>query len=145
MEGLDNLLILFDCWIHLCGKYPLIPGVFILATKVRGNNAFSKTIIDAYFKWTNINKIHKFISYKYFDWFLNNYILLNIDIKENVDFSFDEVDQIKAKGYNRDYLIKAGYSPKYSDLESSKMDKWNLHTFSNHGVSEEKNKNVLHR
>ena len=75
----------------------------------------------------------------------NNYILLNIDIKENVDFSFDEVDQIKAKGYNRDYLIKAGYSPKYSDLESSKMDKWNLHTFSNHGVSEEKNKNVLHR
>lgn len=138
VEGLDNLLILFDCWINVCEKYPHIPGAFNLGTKIRGKNRFSKFFINLYFKWTKINKIHKFVAYKYFDWFLKRYILLNIDIKEGVDFSFDDIDQIKEKGYDRDYLIKAGYSLKYSDLESIKMDKWNLHTFTEHGVSLDK-------
>ena len=138
VKGLDNLLILFDCWIHVVSKYPLIPGAFNLGTKIKGTNIFSKTFINIYFKWTNINILHKFISYKYFDLFLKKYILLNIDIKEGIDFSFEDVDQIKAKKYDRNFLIKGGYSPKYSDLESVKMDKWNLHTFTNHGINSDK-------
>lgn len=138
VEGLNNLLILFDCWLNVCEKYPHIPGAFNLATKIRGKNKFSKLLINFYFKWTKINKFHKFVAYKYFDWFLNNYILLNVNIKENIDFSFNDIDQIKAKEYDKNYLINAGYSLKYSDLESTKMDKWNLHTFTNHGVSKDK-------
>lgn len=34
VEGLDNLLILFDCWINVCEKYPHIPGAFNLETKI---------------------------------------------------------------------------------------------------------------
>jgi len=60
--------------------------------------------------------------------------LLNINIEEGIDFSFDDVDEIKAKGYDKRFLIKAGYSPLYSDLESSKMDCWNLHTYAHHGI-----------
>ncbi len=138
VEGLDNLLILFDCWINVCEKYPHIPGAFNLGTKLKGKSRFSKLFINGYIKWTEINKLHRFVAYKYFDYFLKRYILLNIDIKEDVDFSFDDVDQIKAKGYDKDYLIKGGYSLKYSDLESIKMDKWNLHTFTEHGVSPDK-------
>lgn len=138
VEGLDNLLILFDCWINVCEKYPHIPGAFNLGTKIKGKNKFSKLIINLYFRWTEINKFHKFVAYKYFDWFLKKYILLNIDIKEEKDFSFNDIDQIKAKNYDKEYLIKAGYSLKYSDLSSTKMDKWNLHTFTNHGVSPDK-------
>jgi len=138
VEGLDNLLILFDCWINVCEKYPHVPGAFNLGTKLRGKSKFSKIIINIYFQWTNINKFHKFVAYKYFDWFLKKYVLLNINIKEGVDFSLNDFDQIKAKGYDKDYLIKAGYSLKYSDLESTKMDKWNLHTFTEHGVCSNK-------
>lgn len=138
VEGLDNLLILFDCWIHVCSKYPFIPGMFNLGTKLRGNNKFSKLIINLYFKWIEINLLHKFVAYKYFDCFLKRYILLNVNIKENIDFSFNDIDQIKAKNYDKDFLIKGGYSPKYSDLNSNKMDKWNLHTFSNHGIESSK-------
>ncbi len=138
VEGLDNLLILFDCWINVCEKYPHIPGAFNLETKIKGKNKFSKSIINLYFKWTKINKFHKFVAYKYFDYFLKRYILLNIDIKEEKDFSFSDVDQIKARGYDKEYLIKAGYSLKYSDLSSTKMDKWNLHTFTGHGVDSDK-------
>ena len=39
---------------------------------------------------------------------------MHLDIKEEIDFSFDDVDQIKAKEYDKEYLIKAGYSLKYS-------------------------------
>lgn len=138
VEGLDNLLILFDCWIHVVSKYPLIPGAFFIGTKIKGNNIFSKTFINLYFKWTNIFIVHKFIAYKYFDWFLKNYALLNVNIIENVDFDLNDIDQIKAKKYSENFLIKGGYSPKYSDLKSNKMDKWNLHTFSNHGISSDK-------
>lgn len=132
VEGLDNLLILFDCWIHVCSVYPLIPGLFNLGTKLMRYKWFPKSFVNAYFKYTN--KMHKLIAYKYFDHFLKRYILLNLEIQEGTDFSFDDIDQIKAKEYDREYLIKAGYSLKYSDLTSTKMDKWNLHTFSNQGI-----------
>lgn len=138
VEGLDNLLILFNCWICVCEKYPLFPGLFNLGTKIMKYKWFPKAIINGYFKYTEYNKIHKFIAYKYFDRFIRRYTLLNLDIKENEDFSYDDIDQIKAKGYNKEYLIKAGYSLLYSDLETIKMDKWNLHTFSNQGVSTDK-------
>ncbi len=138
VEGLDNLLILFDCWINVLEKYPHVPGAFNLGTKIRGKNKFAKIFINIYFKWTEINKLHKFVAYKYFDCFLKKYILLNLNIKESIDFSFDDIDQIKAKRYDKDYLIKAGYSLKYSDLESITMDKWNLHTFTEHGVGIDK-------
>lgn len=138
VQGLDNLLILFDCWINVCSKYPLIPGMFNLGTVIMKYKWFPKSIINGYFKWTEINKLHTFVAHKYFDWFLKKYVLLNLAIKEGIDFCFDDIDQIKAKGYDKDYLIKGGYSLKYSDLESIAMDKWNLHTFTGHGVSADK-------
>lgn len=108
VEGLDNLLILFDCWIHVCSVYPLIPALFNLGTKLMKYQRFPKAIVSVYFKYMEYNKIHKFIAYKYFDHFLKKYVLLHLDIKERIVFSFDDVDQIKAEKYDRDYLIKGG-------------------------------------
>ena len=138
VQGLDNLLILFDCWINVCEKYPLFPGMFNLGTKIMKYKWFPKKIINGYFKYTEYNKIHRFVSYKYFDMFLKKYVLLNLEAEEKKDFDFNDIDQIKAKGYNKEYLIQGGYSLKYSDLDSVKMDKWNLHTFSNHGINASK-------
>lgn len=138
VQGLDNLLILFDCWINVCEKYPLFPGMFNLGTKIMKYKWFPKVIINGYFKYTEYNKIHRLVAYKYFDMFLNKYILLNLKIKEKIDFDFNDIDEIKNKGYDKEYLIKGGYSLKYSDLESTRTDKWNLHTFSNHGINSSK-------
>ncbi len=33
------------------------------------------------------------------------------------------------------YLIELGYSKKYSDMNSNKMDNWDLHTLDNKGVA----------
>lgn len=134
VEGLDSLLILFDCWIHVCKVYPHILGAFNIFSKVMQYNWFPRYIINGYFKYVEYNKFHKFVAYRYFDMFLEKFILLNVDIQENIDFSYDDVDQIKSKNYKKEYLIKAGYSTLYTDLESNKMDKWNMHTYSNHGI-----------
>ncbi len=72
VQGLDNLLILFDCWIHVCKKYPHIPGLFYLGTKLKAKNKFSRLLIDIYIKWTEINRLHQFVAYRYFDNFLKN-------------------------------------------------------------------------
>lgn len=138
VEGLDNLLILFDCWINVCGKYPLFPGLFNLGCKIMRYKWFPKFIIRAYFRYTEINKIHQFVAYRYFDHFLKTHVILNLELREGIDFAYNDIDQIKAKGYNKEYLIKAGYSTLYSDLNSNKMDKWNLHTFSNRGIPSSK-------
>lgn len=138
VEGLDHLLILFDCWMYVCSVYPLIPGLFNLGVILIRHQWFPEAIVNVYFKYMRYNKIHKIIAYKYFDRFLKRYVLLNLNIKEGVDFSFEDIDQIKARGYKKEYLIKGGYSLKYSDLETVKMDKWNLHTFSNHGIDSSK-------
>ena len=138
VKGLDNLLILFDCWINVCEKYPHLPGLFNIGCLVMKYKWFPKGLVNFYFKYTEFNKIHRFVAYKYFDMFLNKYLLLNVNVIEGIDFSFDDIDQIKNKNYCKEYLIKAGYSPLYSDLETVKMDKWNLHTFSEHGIEVEK-------
>lgn len=138
VKGLDNLLCLFDCWINVCEKYPYIPGMFSLGTKIMKYKWFPKSIINGYFKYTEYNKIHLFVAYKYFDMFLEKYILLNLQISEGIDFSFDDIDEIKNKDYCKEYLIKGGYSREYSDLESKVVDKWNLHTFSNHAIDSNK-------
>lgn len=143
VEGLDNLIILFDCWIHVCTKYPLFPGLFNLGTIVMRYKWFPKSIINGYFRYTEINKIHKWVAYKYFDHFLKTHIILNLDLKEGEDFSYDDIDQIKNKGYDKDYLVKGGYSLKYSDLDSNRMDKWNLHTYTDHIINNTKIKEVL--
>ena len=62
----------------------------------------------------------------------SNYYLL--DLKEGENFSFDEIDVKKAKTLTQD---KNGISYKkfkemygeYSDIESDKVDKWNMNTF----------------
>ncbi len=62
----------------------------------------------------------------------SNYYIL--DLKEEEEFSFDEVDESKRKKllfkdnpakYN---VFKEMYG-KYSNFESTKVDKWNMHTF----------------
>lgn len=134
VEGLDNLLILFDCWIHVCSVYPLIPGLFNLGTIIMKYKHFPKILIKAYFSYAKINKIHRLVAYKYFDRFLRTHALLNLDIIEGLDFDYNDVDEIKSKNYDKEYLILGGYNPNYSDLDSNRMDKWNLHTYKNRVV-----------
>lgn len=138
VEGLDNLLILFDCWINCFYYIPKIPFIYSIGVYVIRQNWFPQFIADAYFGILKKTKIHKQRAYKIFDRLLYNSILLKLDLEENVDFIINDVDEIKSRNYKKRHLELMGYSKKYSSLESNYMDKWNMHCKSNHVIDSDK-------
>lgn len=139
VSGLDNLLILFDCWINVYKKVPVVSFVHSVGNKCMKSNRFPKFLIDTYFKMTDKSVLHKRKAYKVFDDILKNGILFNLDLMEGEDFSFADFDEIKRYGnYKKRHLEILGYSKAYSDLDSDKMDEWNMHTFKDRGVNAKK-------
>lgn len=134
VQGLDNLLILFDCWINVYQKLPILPDskiIYGLGSKAMRSKCFPMFLFDFYFIIVKNSKRHRKYSHKVFNKLLDECVLLNLDIKENVDFVFSDTDEIKSRGYRKRHLKVLGYSEKYSDINSTKMDKWNLHTLAN--------------
>ncbi len=138
VEGLDNLLILFDCWINTLYYIPVIPFIYKLGAFFLRHKWFPNIIGDSYFKFLKISKLHQKRAFKRLDKILDNGILLNLDLSENIDFKYDDNDEIKSRGYIKRHLEICGYSEKYSDLDSNIMDKWNMHTITNHIVDSKK-------
>lgn len=139
--GLDNLLVLFDCWINVYKKVPLLPDLKItygLSSKAMRSKYFPIFLVDFYFMIIKNSKRHKKYAYKVFDKLLDECVLLHLDLEENKDFDFSDIDQIKARGYRKRHLIELGYSEKYSDMNSYKMDNWNMHTLTNKGINPSK-------
>jgi len=141
VKGLDNLLILFDCWINVYKKIPLLPNlkiVYGLGSSAMRSKYFPMFLVDFYFMIIKNSKRHKKYAYKIFDKLLDECVLLHLDIEENIDFSFSDIDQIKSRGYRKRHLVELGYSEKYSDMNSNKMDNWNLHTLTNKEIDSSK-------
>lgn len=138
VEGLDNLLILFDCWINVYYYLPKIPFIYTLGAFFLRQRWFPQIIADGYFGVLKKVNIHKMRAFKVFDKLLNESVLLNLKLEEGLDFSYDDFDEIKMRGYKKRHLEVMGYSPKYAILSNSSMDKWNLHTFTNQTVDKRK-------
>lgn len=138
VEGLDNLLILFDCWINIYYYMPTIPFIYTIGSHFLRQKWFPQFIADGYFGVLKKTKVHKKRAYKVFDKLLNESILLKLDLEENVDFKYNDIDEIKLRSYQKRHLEVMGYSKKYSSLEQNFMDKWNLHCFSNHDINSDK-------
>lgn len=138
VEGLDNFLILFDCWINCYFYIPVIPIIYQLGAFFLRKKWFPMIIADGYFGTLKKSKLQRKRAFKIFDKFLSESVVLKLDLVENVDFSYQDADEIKARGYQKRHLELMGYSKKYSRLEDNSMDKWNLHAFSNHVISEDK-------
>ena len=138
VEGLDNLLILFDCWINALYYIPVIPFIYKLGAFFLRHKWFPNIIGDSYFKALKISKLYQKRAFRKLDKILNYGVLLKLDLEENVDFRFDDKDEIKSRGYIKRHLEICGYSEKYSDLNSNIMDKWNMHTLTDHTIDSKK-------
>lgn len=70
---------------------------------------------------------------------------LTVDLKPGIDFSLDDIDYTKQRALNSKengdmiaYLMAKEMYGDYSDFDSTKMDKWNMHTFWNAQVEPER-------
>lgn len=138
VEGLDNLLFLFDCWINIYYYMPMIPFIYTLGSYFLRQKWFPQIIADCYFGVLKKTKIHEKRAFRVFDKLLNESVLLKLDLKEKIDFNYDDIDEIKSRKYKKRHLELMGYDKKYSSLENNNMDKWNLHCISNHSISKSK-------
>ncbi len=110
VEGLDNLLILFDCWINVFYYMPKIPFIYTLGSHFLRQKWFPQFIADVYFGVLKKTKIHKKRAYKVFEKILNESVLLNLNLIGNIDFKYDDIDEIKSRNYKKRHLELMGYS-----------------------------------
>ena len=81
-------------------------------------------------------KIFKVKSFKIMKEILDNSCLLKLDLIDGIDFSYKDIDEVKAQKFDRK-LLKNVYAKQHK-MSSKKMDYWNMHTFSNKIISPSK-------
>lgn len=138
VESLDNFIILLDCWVNCLFYIPVIPFIYKLGAFFLRKKWFPMFIADGYFGILKKSKLQRKKAFRSFDRLLEDSIVLKLNLEENVDFSYGDIDEIKARGYKKRHLILMGYSEKYSSVENTNMDRWNMHTFADHSINPEK-------
>ena len=67
LEWLDNLVILFDCWINALYYIPVIPFIYKLGAFFLRYKWFPNIIGDSYFKILKVSKLHQKRAFKRLD------------------------------------------------------------------------------
>ncbi len=81
-------------------------------------------------------RFFKVKSFKIMKDILENSCFLVLDLEEEIDFSYHDIDEVKAQKFDRK-LLKTLYA-KQNKMNSKKMDYWNMHTFSDITISPNK-------
>ena len=148
-KGFDGLLQNLDIWIKYkfhrafneVDGYDFYKGKPIEERKKLidewGNEFLSKEYLkDEEKKEKVFEKIYEGIK-------IQKYLLL--DLEDGIDFKYDDIDEIKEynleeknKGNPTRYLYAKELYGNYSNIDSNKVDKWNMHTLANHSIPKEK-------
>ncbi len=135
-EGFDNTLFLMDSWIKWLVLRPKSNFIYKCGCFYMTHKIFPKIVVDLIFKnWIKSDKKVKYACEK-LDNILKNSVFLKLDLVENVDFSYSDIDEVKTQSFSRKQL---GYVYTYgSDVSDSKMELWNMHTLKDKIIEPEK-------
>lgn len=135
-EGFDNTLFLMDSWIKWLVLRPKSNFIYKCGCFYMTHKIFPKIVVDLIFKnWIKSDKKVKYACKK-LDNILKNSVFLKLDLVENVDFSYSDIDEVKNQSFSRKQL---GYVYTYgSDVSDSKMELWNMHTLKDKIIEPEK-------
>ncbi len=135
-EGFDNTLFLMDSWIKWLVLRPKSNFIYKCGCFYMTHKIFPKIVVDLIFKnWIKSDKKVKYACEK-LDNILKNSVFLKLDLVENVDFSYSDIDEVKNQSFSRKQL---GYVYTYgSDVSDSKMELWNMHTLKDKIIEPEK-------
>ena len=135
-EGFDNTLFLMDSWIKWLVLRPKSNFIYKCGCFYMTHKIFPKIVVDLIFKnWIKSDRKVKYACEK-LDNILKNSVFLKLDLVENVDFSYSDIDEVKYQSFSRKQL---GYVYTYgSDVSDSKMELWNMHTLKDKIIEPEK-------
>lgn len=136
MEGEKGIMTIMDVWLRwLTAKSGVNKFVYWLGTfymripfciKSIPNNIVKKNLKNT----KKRNKVYKKMKY-----ILDNSIFLILDLEEKIDFDYNDIDEVKNTYYSS--FLKLLY-PSNSNLKDSRIEYWNMHTYSNKIIGAEK-------
>lgn len=136
MEGEKGIMTIMDVWLRwLTAKSGVNKFVYWLGTfymripfciKSIPNNIVKKNLKNT----KKRNKVYKKMKY-----ILDNSIFLILDLEEKIDFDYNDIDEVKNTYYSS--FLKLLYLSN-SNLKDSRIEYWNMHTYSNKIIGAEK-------
>ncbi len=134
--GFDNTLLLMDSWIKWLVLRPKNNFVYKCGCFYMTHKIFPRIVVDLIFKnWIKSDKKIKYACKK-LDNILENSVFLKLNLVENVDFSYDDIDEVKNQPFSRKQL---SYIYTYgNDINDNKMELWNMHTLKDKIIEKEK-------
>lgn len=128
--GEKGALVIMDSWIKWLIAKPKSNLIYWIGAYLLKVSFFPKIIHKTIISNNKKSKNKSNWAYRKLKNILDNSIYLILDLEENVDFSFDDVDEVKAfSNYPASY-IKSLYAYD-SNVTKKQMEYWNMHTFSN--------------
>ncbi len=128
--GEKGALVIMDCWIKWLIAKPNVKIIYWIGAWLLKFKFVPKFLHNIIKSINNKSKNKKVKAYKNLKKILDNSIYLILDLKENVDFSFNDVDEIKKYSNFPKKYIQEMYAYN-SDINNPKMEYWNMHTYSN--------------
>ena len=134
--GIQGVLVLMDAWIKWLMLRPQSDFIYHCGAYFLTQKYFPKIIYDVIFStWIKSKKRNK-RACKKLKRILDNSVFLILDLEENIDFSYNDIDEVKTQKFPRkqlEYIYTYG-----DDLTNNKIEYWNMHTYVNKIIDKNK-------
>lgn len=125
--GSRGALVIMDSWIKWLIIKPRSNFIYYTGAYLLGLNWFPKIIHEIIISSNKKSKNKSIWSYKKMKNILDNSVYLVLDLEEGIDFSYSDVDEVKAFSNYPTSYIKSLYAYD-SQVEKKQMEYWNMHT-----------------
>lgn len=134
-KGDIGALVIIDVWLKWMICKPISNLIYWLGAFLLRIPYFPKFIHNIIISFNKRNKRKHIWAYKRMKNILDNSIYLILDLEEKVDFSFDDIDEVKSS-FPSSY-VKSFYAHD-SNINNQFIEYWNLHTYSDKVIKPEK-------
>ena len=136
VQGISGILTLMDVWLRwLTSKYGINNKIYGLGTFYMRIPFCIKSIPNYVVGKSLKNRKKRIKVFNQLKNILDNSVFLILDLEENVDFSYNDIDEVKDTYYES--FLKLLY-PSFSNIKDKKMEYWNMHTYSNKVIERSK-------
>ena len=136
VQGENGILTIMDVWLKwLTSKSGINNQIYCLGTLYMRMPLCIKSIPNYVVSRSLKNKNKRIKVFKQMKNILDDSVFLILDLKENVDFSYNDIDEVKNTYYES--FLRLLY-PDTSNIKDKKIEYWNMHTFSNKEIDSSK-------
>lgn len=134
--GDKSALIIMDVWLKWLISRPKNKYIYRLGAYLMTKKYFPKFIYNIIFNVYYNSEKKFYTACDDLKKILDDSVYLVLDLEENVDFDYNDIDEVKEQNFPRKFL-KNIYQYN-SDVNNNKMEFWNMHTYTNKLIEIEK-------